>query len=82
MPIYIIETKNNKVYHLIEGTCKIYDEDVAEQSNDEDKKKGVKEVKDKFQAIRDSRGTHLETVEVTDGTTFQNGNTDVHLPGR
>ena len=77
MAIYIIERKNGKTYHVIEGTCLVYDEDDA--AGDTGKAEKVKKVKEKFRKIKDSPNTHYIAVEVTDGTTFMGGNTDTHI---
>ena len=72
MPTYIIERGKGE-FHVITGSALVYDE--ADTGGDEQKKKKVKEVADRFKKIKDSPNTHFVAVEVTSGPTILGGNT-------
>jgi hypothetical protein len=71
MPTYIIQRRDGKEFHVIEGKVLVYDED---QANDEAKKAQVRKVKDKFKEVKDSPHTSYLAVEVGSGT-IMGGNT-------
>ena len=72
MPVYIIERKKGKVFHVIRGDALVYNEDDAK--GDDAKEKGVAKIKADFEKIADSPNTHFRAVQVVTGTAF-GGNT-------
>ena len=72
MPVYIIEKKKGKVFHVIKGDALVYDADAAK--GDDAKEKGVAKVTADFNKIADAPNTHFRAVQVVTGTAF-GGNT-------